>query len=200
MGFATSAGLRALILRTLLIREELRGHVVVVTTNMLNGLYISTGVSNFDKEQLQELQRMATVQLAVVQSHCDPFAQARQLRAYCRLAGIQFQVVHCAGYQSPNRSGLESYITYQYLMAHFCRHQTACVMQTAASPKEERTPISLQTFRCLGRPWAVLPGQLRHLMFGTCRPTAAWGRSGSCGARGATPCSTVRSSRALRRR
>ena len=50
------------------------------------------GVSNFDMEQLGELRQFARTQPAVVQRNSDPFSQDAEMRSYCRLAGIQYQV------------------------------------------------------------------------------------------------------------
>ncbi len=54
------------------------------------------GVSNFDLAQLAELAAFATVKPAVVQRNSDPFSQDADVRGYCRLAGIQYQVRHAS--------------------------------------------------------------------------------------------------------
>jgi diketogulonate reductase-like aldo/keto reductase len=53
---------------------------------------VCSGVSNFDMAQLNELRAFARIQPAVVQRNSDPFSQDAEMRSYCRLAGMQYQV------------------------------------------------------------------------------------------------------------
>jgi diketogulonate reductase-like aldo/keto reductase len=60
--------------------------------NMPRTVLLCAGVSNFDMLQLNELRATARIQPAVVQRNSDPFSQDAEMRSYCRLAGIQYQV------------------------------------------------------------------------------------------------------------
>ena len=53
-----------------------------------------TGVSNFDLAELSELVKLAHVKPSVVQVRSDPFSSNRLIQAFCKAAGIQFQVTH----------------------------------------------------------------------------------------------------------
>ena len=61
-------------------------------TKTPNPALVHPGVSNFDMVQLNELRSFARIQPAVVQRNSDPFSQDAEMRAYCRIAGIQYQV------------------------------------------------------------------------------------------------------------
>ena len=53
---------------------------------------MSTGVSNFDIDELAELLAMARIKPALVQRHSDPLSADAATQALCRLAGVQYQV------------------------------------------------------------------------------------------------------------
>jgi diketogulonate reductase-like aldo/keto reductase len=48
-------------------------------------------VSNFGLDDLAELLAMARIKPALVQRHSDPLAADAQVRAFCRLADVQYQ-------------------------------------------------------------------------------------------------------------
>ncbi len=50
------------------------------------------GVSNFGIDELAELLAMARIKPALVQRHSDPLAPDSEVQAFCRIAGIQYQV------------------------------------------------------------------------------------------------------------
>lgn len=52
------------------------------------------GVSNFGIDELAELLAMARIKPALVQRHSDPLAADADVQAFCRIAGIQYQVTH----------------------------------------------------------------------------------------------------------
>jgi diketogulonate reductase-like aldo/keto reductase len=50
------------------------------------------GVSNFDIDELAELLAMARIKPALVQRYSDPLSADLATQAFCRLAGVQYQV------------------------------------------------------------------------------------------------------------
>ncbi|EIE20064.1 Aldo/keto reductase, partial [Coccomyxa subellipsoidea C-169] len=63
------------------------------------GLVRAIGVSNFGIDELAELLAMARIKPALVQRHSDPLAADAEVRAFCRLAGIQYQGYSTLGSQ-----------------------------------------------------------------------------------------------------
>lgn len=55
-------------------------------------LLACAGVSNFGIDELAELLAMARIKPALVQRHSDPLAADAEVQAFCRIAGIQYQV------------------------------------------------------------------------------------------------------------
>ncbi|KAK9901257.1 hypothetical protein WJX75_002791 [Coccomyxa subellipsoidea] len=63
------------------------------------GLVRAIGVSNFGLDDLAELLAMARIKPALVQRHSDPLAADAEVRAFCRLADVQYQGYSTLGSQ-----------------------------------------------------------------------------------------------------
>jgi diketogulonate reductase-like aldo/keto reductase len=63
------------------------------------GAIRAIGVSNFDLEQLQELEGMANVKVAVVQNWMDPLHQDKGVREFCKMHGITYMAYSSMGTQ-----------------------------------------------------------------------------------------------------
>jgi diketogulonate reductase-like aldo/keto reductase len=63
----------------------------------------SIGVSNFDKNHLQQVITFANTQIVAVQNWCDPFHQDKEVRAYAAENGIAYMAYSSFGTQWTNK-------------------------------------------------------------------------------------------------